>query len=509
MVVFFSSYFVLTTPGHFSDQKAKCVAYLKGRDSRTRCRSNWKVSEDDVSHISALQDDYENESEPEKRAGILRCIAARCLCGTHRRSEEAAVYQWNNEIQSQASNSHLDRFESSQPQRRRESSIDFKRYGCQEVEEASGDEKDLTSLLGRGVEHTEEDMLEHMKAVDRKAINYLIGRLEQGQKTKESKRTPSSFLYVFSHHAAKDFYKVGTGNGRMRIRQHECCYPGLVVQCLIFCPNALLFEKVVHAEFSADRYYHMCDRHGTPQKHKEWFKVPLADILNSVTAWSAFSQAFYGESARIDRREPILCLPGGSQDPARWTKWARWHAEKWMSQSNVAAEARYRQGLNYQGPLSTQTPVRQQRSRVESDTDYPSSPPELTPSSGPASPDNGCNDPPTPTPSSRTQRGRYSSLDRVGIVDASQGSTASFTTAATITHDDWEATFAERTPTESGDDFWYPGPNRDCPESTTKANDVKYASFAGVTVPIPPSQQDVSSEDPLNVAERMMRLIFI
>lgn len=152
MVVFFSSYFVLTTPGHFSDQKAKCVAYLKGRDSRTRCRSNWKVSEDDVSHISALQDDYENESEPEKRAGILRCIAARCLCGTHRRSEEAAVYQWNNEIQSQASNSHLDRFESSQPQRRRESSIDFKRYGCQEVEEASGDEKDLTSLLGRGVE---------------------------------------------------------------------------------------------------------------------------------------------------------------------------------------------------------------------------------------------------------------------------------------------------------------------------------------------------------------------
>ncbi|OJJ02339.1 hypothetical protein ASPVEDRAFT_668992 [Aspergillus versicolor CBS 583.65] len=504
MAVFFSSYFVLTTPGHFSDRKAQCVAYVERRGSMKRCGSNWTVSEEGVMDIGNLQGKYKNESEPEKRAGILRDIATCCLCGNHFGKWEAAVYQWENEIQSQARNSELGRFVTSQPQRGRQRSIDFRRYGRQEIEEAS----DLMSLLEREVEHTE-DVLEHMKAVDRKAINYLISRLERSQKAKGNKRVPSSFLYVFSHHAAEDFYKVGTGNGKLRIRQQELCYPGLVVQCLIFCPNAQLFENMVHAEFSADRYYHICDGHGTPQKHTEWFKASLADILNSVTAWSAFSQVFHGENIRIDRREPIFCLPGGSHDRARWTKWARWQAEKWVWQSQVAADGRYRQDSDYQDSVNIQTPIRQRHSGIGSDTDYPSSPPELTPSSGPGSPDSGCDGPPTPTPSTRTKRGRYSSLDHVAIADASHDSMASFTTATSVTHDGWEPTLEERTPTEPGDDFWYPESSKDHTRSKAGPNDVKYVNFAGVTVPIPHSQEDVSSEDPLDVAERMMKLIFI
>ncbi|KAL4733481.1 hypothetical protein BDV11DRAFT_210176 [Aspergillus similis] len=105
----------------------------------------------------------------------------------------------------------------------------------------------------------------------------------------------ANHLYVFSSPETKGHYKVGRGKKLERpTKGQEKCYPKHELHCYIECPNADLFEFVVHAEFLLSRRTHKCNRCEEKEvTHKEWIEAPLQDILDSVTAWSMYARWLY------------------------------------------------------------------------------------------------------------------------------------------------------------------------------------------------------------------------
>ncbi|KAL4748235.1 hypothetical protein BDW72DRAFT_205818 [Aspergillus terricola var. indicus] len=119
-----------------------------------------------------------------------------------------------------------------------------------------------------------------------------------------------SHLYVFSSPEAKGFYKVGRGQNISRpTKDQERCYPNHELHCYIECPNAPLFERVVHAEFHLSRRKHWCNRCKQEGKtHIEWIQAPLQDILDSVTAWSIqMEELGFGRDPAMDEEFAGSC----------------------------------------------------------------------------------------------------------------------------------------------------------------------------------------------------------
>ncbi|KAL4940877.1 hypothetical protein BDV06DRAFT_223682 [Aspergillus oleicola] len=144
---------------------------------------------------------------------------------------------------------------------------------------------------------------------------------------KEDKK--ANHLYVFSSPEAKGFYKVGRGQKLTRpTTGQESCYPGHELHCYIECPNAELFERVVHAEFFWSRRKHRCNK--CSKTHREWIEAPLQDILDSVAAWSLYAQWLHRCGIHIDQQQQTLLTPGLSDRADRWRNWALQTTMRWM-----------------------------------------------------------------------------------------------------------------------------------------------------------------------------------
>ncbi|KAL4811960.1 hypothetical protein BDW67DRAFT_189140 [Aspergillus spinulosporus] len=156
----------------------------------------------------------------------------------------------------------------------------------------------------------------------------------------------TSHLYIFSSPEAKGFYKVGRGQDISRpTKSQERCYPNHELHCYIECPNASLFERVVHAEFLLYRRKHTCKRcKPEGREHIEWIEAPLQDILDSVTAWSMYARWFYQCGNDIDERQS-LPLSGFSDRADRWRNWALEETMRWMKSSHGRMASVSRQGV--------------------------------------------------------------------------------------------------------------------------------------------------------------------
>ncbi|KAL2815422.1 hypothetical protein BDW59DRAFT_166828 [Aspergillus cavernicola] len=355
----------------------------------------------------------------------------------------------------------------------------------------------------------------------------------------------SNYLYIYSHKSARGFYKVGYATNWRRIRHQEHCYPGLTTYCFIYCPNAPIFEKQVHDEFSAYRHWHRCEE-CTTDTHTEWFDARLQDIVDSVNAWSFFARTFYHDDVKIDRNKPITPLPGFSKDPARWRKWARQQASKWMGEISDAPSPEPAEALDEGSPgyfsdslpelshgLDTPSTGSKTRTRYDRPTD-----------------------PTTPTPTGRTQRGKYSLPEPVKIVDMSPTGTAISLLSAV---DEFGSSVGEPTPPRSVDPFLSsshqvgdaalftgkmdpaemskslrlskpraedgiprvpfdnrshsstPAPKNRRRKGTNQAlvqNDISLARFAGVTGEVELPQEGITNLDPNEIAEMLQRVIF-
>ncbi|KAL4747940.1 hypothetical protein BDW72DRAFT_181453 [Aspergillus terricola var. indicus] len=151
---------------------------------------------------------------------------------------------------------------------------------------------------------------------------------------KQDKRV--GYLYVFSGKTAPGMYKVGyTSNLRDRKTKLEKCYGDLELRCFVECPNARLFENVVHAELLPYRRKHQCPKHalkadGTEREHTEWFKADLQDIFDTIMAWSLYARMLYRRGLFVDKRNHGTPLPGAATRADRWRRWALMETGRWM-----------------------------------------------------------------------------------------------------------------------------------------------------------------------------------
>ncbi|KAL4738221.1 hypothetical protein BDV11DRAFT_206136 [Aspergillus similis] len=289
-----------------SSADRRCAAVLSpGRD---RCSELFSL--DSASKLHALYGklhDNDDINDNAARAHVLEQIARLCLCEAHAEDHNvtAAVLQWESHIQSRAGVRPADPQTPITKNVKDQGQIFITKYTPEKSKIKPDNPTDI----------------------DRQVRRVLAERFENKDKA-------ATHLYVFSYEGAKDLYKVGLTQHLTRVTEQEKCYSKLKLHCFVECPNAALFESVVHEEFRQYRRKYMCqhcrNKKGDPVQHKEWFQAPLRDILDSVTAWSLYARMLYGDGLSIDRNYQNLPTPGFLSRPDRWRRWALAETMRWM-----------------------------------------------------------------------------------------------------------------------------------------------------------------------------------
>ncbi|KAL4912148.1 hypothetical protein BDW62DRAFT_195334 [Aspergillus aurantiobrunneus] len=436
-VTFFTSFHLISST-HITYTDRKCVAY---KANQKRCGN--EIPSTDLPRLHALHDKLCQQDwkhiENDKRAESLEDIADICLCWHHRGKNymKAARLQWEDEIQSRASNVYLDAPEPPSKKRGNCLKLEFESYRNHDIET-----------------HATGELIKQLNwRIDKKISVQLIEKLE-----KKSDR--SRYLYIFGHKDAPGVYKVGHSTRLQRMnRDHEKCYPDLVLYSFSYCPNAEPFEKVVHAAFGHYRRQHRCDICNV--MHQEWFEAPLEDIVYSVNTWSLFSRILYRYDTSIKMAELEVPVCRVSSDRTRWHNWALRWAERW---SRMASD-RQHNALGASAIEQTNEPgghlLPDQRSEK-----FSSPVPELSPSSAPDTPDDNLMVPATPTPGSRMQRGGYKSRQYLRALEASPTKPTDSLFAMTGARNGFDLTSDECTGTDPGGIFWSSPAMDDCSKST-------------------------------------------
>ncbi|KAL4814390.1 hypothetical protein BDW67DRAFT_186774 [Aspergillus spinulosporus] len=358
-----------------SSADRRCAAVLPGRD---RCSQLFSL--DSASKLHALHGklhdhdhDHDDEIDNAARAHILWQIAKLSLCEAHAqdRNITAAVLQWESQIQSRV------RVRPADPQTplaktvKKQSQIVFTDYTSEKSKIKPDNpmhiDRQVRGVLGRKIENRDKE---------------------------------ASHLYVFSCEGAEGLYKVGVGQYITRVIEQGKCYSGLKLHCFVECPNAKMFESVVHEEFRQYRRKHMCthcmNKKGNPVQHEEWLQAPLRDILDSVTAWSLYSRMLYGDGLSIDRNYQNLPAPGFLSRPDRWRRWALAETMRWMDtvSSQVALVPEIPKATEIKGSESESESESEYESASEAasvfsghggPSDTPGTTPDITPLTNPES----------------------------------------------------------------------------------------------------------------------------
>ncbi|KAL2870895.1 GIY-YIG nuclease family protein [Aspergillus lucknowensis] len=388
-VEFFAPFSFLTTQGYLLGAKEKCVAYVLNGRIVKRCGTKWTLRHDDLAEVEALQAAYQRQTHIDARRKILFDITQICLCDRHHNDDlkAAAVQQWEDELASRASNPHLAELKTPKKKSGEVLRLKFEIFTQQTSED------DATRSLEAAVDQRQKER--ERRAIDRRVIDR-VSSLEDEDNKK------SNYLYILGHTAAKGLYKVGSAKDMGRLRKHRVCYPGYTLYTFTSCPRALVFEKQVHAEFSQQRRWHICEVPGCKtEKHGEWFEAPLEDILSSVGAWSFFARTLYRDDISINRSQPTFPWSGYSSHPHRWHTWAQEQAEQWIRENQA------------QPHTVRANPVSAHDLDPNFDRQDVSSPvPGLShsPTQSPDSVDGRFQDPATPTPLGRGRRGRHTPL---------------------------------------------------------------------------------------------------
>ncbi|KAL4869228.1 hypothetical protein BDV12DRAFT_208665 [Aspergillus spectabilis] len=368
--------FHLLSPLH-PEYIAECSAH---KNDGERCTS--KLGKPTIPLINRLytrlQNSYKSMNNDETRKEMLRELAMLTICGHQSKSEgtiEAAVHQWNSELQPQDSaavgletpprnvNTQLNDDEGS-------SKLEFTPYQST---------KKIDRLVADELSHELDRMM------DRKISQKFITRDWKDER---------DYLYIFECEGAEGMCKVGhTRNLSRRASEQERCYPDTVQRWSLYCPNAEVFERVVQVEFAHHRYQHECPKCKTT--HTEWFKAPVDDLRERVKVWSQFSRGLQSHDKRSRVEIP---LPGFSSDPDRWYKWALKWVQLWEEKIPVSEP-------NASGkPVVDNATVTGKELNLDDDAE--SVPGLSPPSSAPGMPDDDFSGPPTPTPSARSRNGK-------------------------------------------------------------------------------------------------------
>ncbi|KAL4957547.1 hypothetical protein BDW69DRAFT_180472 [Aspergillus filifer] len=272
-----------------AEYRGKCPAHTR---AGTPCSTNLKS--DYVIEVSTHVQSIKNgKDKQEKTNYTLQKIAMLSLCGRHSKDGDitAAVRQWEAEVLLAAI---------ATPKTKSSSLVvNFKPYRTNEITDLILADPDLY--------------------VDKKISGKLLT-------ISPTTKLANQFLYIIGHDNYKDMYKVGFTENHKRITSdHEKCYPGLSVYAYVPCPNAEVFEKIVHLEFVQYRYSHFCEHHR--YEHVEWFKAPIKEIWSSVHAWTEFSQNLHLSEKSLNKFN--LELPGFDSGPERWHRWAKGWVETW------------------------------------------------------------------------------------------------------------------------------------------------------------------------------------
>ncbi|KAL4740620.1 T5orf172 domain-containing protein [Aspergillus similis] len=453
----------LTSSSHITD--LKCFTYKANEVRCGRTFSSRHLPRIDELHAKLCGETQEHIDD-EERDHILEELASICLCGSHNKENyvRAAVHQWTAELQSRSNQSFLNNPATTPLNGGGCTTLDVKPYCEQDAEE-----EESTST---GPKQT--------KATNLKMTLKLLDQINNDP-------NKSDYLYVFGNPATPGLYKVGsTKHVRRRTREHKVCYPGLDILGYKKCPNAELFEKLVHSEFSQHQQPQICTKcRAKPTEHKEWFKAPVEVLLKSIDDWSQFSRMLYCDStqARFDELRFAIDVGNLSKDPAMLRKWAMEKVELWSSKNLHQAGGTRARAIE-PGDIAELSHV----------SDYSSSlVPELSPgSSAPGTPDSLL-DPPTPTPGSRIRKG-YIYVRSEAILEMSPAdSTISFYSATTGVDDDSQITLVESTQphAKSKDTFRDSMPGGYYSDSTTEVNTPR-GSVDGIGFDVPSTPTPVA-----------------
>ncbi|KAL4765918.1 GIY-YIG nuclease family protein [Aspergillus foveolatus] len=452
-VAFFCSVH-FTSSSHITD--LKCFAYKANEARCGRTLSSRRLSRIDELHAK-LDSGTEEHIDDDERYRILEELASICLCGSHNKEYyvRAAVHQWTAELQSRTNKSFLDNTATKSSNGGVCTTLDVKRY-----REKGAEQGESTSTEAK-----------QTKAMNLKMTLKLLDQISNDP-------NESDHLYCFSHPTTPGLFKVGSTKRMGRITQeHELCYPELDLYCFDKCPNAKLFEKLVHGEFSQHQQPRICTKCRTkPTEHKEWFKAPVEELLSSIKDWSQFSRMLYCDNtqARLDELQVATGVGNLSKDPAMLRKWAKEKVDLWLRKTCGSTAARIVEAGN--------------TAKLSYDSEYPSSPvPELSPgSSAPGTPESLL-DPPTPTTGSRIRKERHIYVRSEAILEMSTAnSTISFLSSTTGVDVDSQITLVEsaQPDAKSRDTFRDSMPGGYISESTTEANTPR-GSVDGVGVDMP------------------------
>ncbi|KAE8339456.1 hypothetical protein BDV24DRAFT_75554 [Aspergillus arachidicola] len=357
--------FRLLLPSH--PEYTECAAYTK---EGKRCSSKLH----DISGINklhaALHNSYKTTIEDETREDMLKKLAGLTICGWQKSKSgyiEAAVHQWNVELQ------------------RQDSAAVSLQTPPRNVNAQSHDDKGSPKWEFTPYQTAEIDKLVRGELTEE--LNRLInGRITQNFMTHNWKNE-RDYLYIFECEEAEGLCKLGrTGNLPRRASQHEKCYPNLMERWCLYCPNSTVFEKVVQLEFARHRYKHACLKCNVT--HTEWFKADFDDIYQHVKVWCQFSQGLQSPEKRSQVSIPLFFeFPS---DPDRWYKWAQGYVQSWDNKMSPS-----------EPNTSGKSFVDQDNVTVDDDAE---SIPGLSPSSSASgTPDDDYCDPPTPTPIERSR----------------------------------------------------------------------------------------------------------
>ncbi|KAL3474614.1 hypothetical protein BJX99DRAFT_260213 [Aspergillus californicus] len=381
MVHFFASFSLLTRHEYLLGAEQECVAYVGSPKKPRRCKGG--VPNLNFSEILRLRAEHDEAVDTE-RTKILIEIADLCVCRLHDKGDKsrttaAAAQQWENDIQHPDSERRFDELKllHTPTPPRGPLNLTFKKYGTDGTEKDAEEDMSPERALEEALEQKMHDDKQREKA-DQKADCNIVKMIASPGKAGEGRRNPSNYLYVFGHEKAKDMFKIGYAVALSRIQQQDKCYPGLTTYCFIFCPNAPMVEKLVHAEFSAERYWHACDvKRCKDKKHTEWFKAPLQEILDTVTTLSFWSQMFYNGGVSVNRSILPIMVPGATVERFRWRDWAQDQMDEWKRQaggSEIPGPVQVPENVEDSEPSEAvsepipQPPVPKQPSRQEQDT---------------------------------------------------------------------------------------------------------------------------------------------
>ncbi|KAB8077300.1 hypothetical protein BDV29DRAFT_168440 [Aspergillus leporis] len=172
--------------------------------------------------------------------------------------------------------------------------------------------------------------------VDEKILALLNKKLKSGSKRK-------TFVYIFTHEAAGNTFKVGCTKSIKRFEGHKGCYPGHEIVHFTSCRDAERAEKLVHAEWDQYRRKHGCEnyskhknKNGRSSTHREWFECTRDDIRDSVNGWAKFVDNAYLEDGYINYKYTPRVARGITNE-RRWQKWIHEVLEQNRIPSNPAS----------------------------------------------------------------------------------------------------------------------------------------------------------------------------